>query len=115
MNIIYEKAKGLSVKWTIEDFVGNHNIHKDQHPNLQFFECTSIFTSKINPIKNYYDLFPDSEIIACVKLFNTSTKLDMKLLVKSTNQSKNNYYFKELQSQQLRIFLSLLLTGTARV
>ena len=86
--MIYDKAKGLGVKWTIEDFIGHYNIHEDQHSYLPVFEFTKMSSNRINFIKNFYEVFPGSEIIARVKVFNASMRPESNCLEKSTKQSK---------------------------
>ena len=57
IKIVFNKRKGLSVTWTIEDFVGNRNIHEDEHQYLPVYESTKIPTNHINPVKFFFEVF----------------------------------------------------------
>ena len=70
IKIMYDKRNKLSVTWKIEDFVGNKNIHEDEHQYLPIFESTKMPTNHINPIKNFMEVFPESEMKLCVDRFN---------------------------------------------
>ena len=57
IKIVFDKRKGLSVTCTIEDFVGNRNIHEDEHQYLPVYESTKIPTNHINPVKFFFEVF----------------------------------------------------------
>ena len=121
VKIVYDKRKGLNIVWTIEDFVGNRNIHEDKHQYLPVFESTKMPTSQVNPMKNFIEVFPEHEMRKCVQAFNDDM-LDesTKSWFKSTQnnkywRNKNNSYFKELTVDEFKIFLGLLMAGTTRV
>ena len=110
VSIIYDKRKKLVVKWTIEDFVGNKNIHEDDHQYLPIFEATKMPANHINPIKIFLEVFLENEMQVCVDAFNNDMLDEATSSWFNSGQknkywrNKNNSYFKPLSISEFKIF-----------
>ena len=114
----YEKKK--SVEWTVEKIIDNRNIHSEESGDFHpVYDYRHMDPTKINPLKNFLEIFPEKEMEKCVKLFNTEVRDHVELAntVRETKYSrnKNTYYLKKLTIGEFKIFLGLLLAATTRV
>ena len=69
----FDKTK--NVEWVVEKIIDNKNTHieesSDFHP---VYDYRHMDPSKINPLKNFLEIFPEDEMRKCVELFNSQVE-----------------------------------------
>ena len=119
VRVCYNKKKNLNVEWTIEEKVRNKNTHDEDTSLMPIYDYQTLDPYKVNPLKNFLEVFPQEEMIKCVNNFNTGVRHDMKLVVQNSKnakfwRNKNTSYIKALTLSEFKIFLGLLIASTCR-
>ena len=70
VHVPYDKSK--RVEWALEKIIKNKNTHieesRDFHPVYDYRYMDPL---KVNPLKKILEIFPETEMENCVKLFNS--------------------------------------------
>ena len=89
VEVKYEKNK--KIIWTIDDFCGAQNTHAEdlQLQDIVDYQFVSD-TTKINPIKDFFEMFPPGQMEVCVARFNAAV-LESTLCQKNMIQQSKNF------------------------
>ena len=89
VEVKYKKSK--KIIWTIDDFCGAQNTHAEdlQLQDIVDYQFVSD-TTKINPIKDFFEMFPPGQMEVCVARFNAAV-LESTLCQKNMIQQSKNF------------------------
>ena len=111
--------KNKFIYWEVEDIVEHCNVHQTQKKvdNCDFVE-ENVQRSKINPVKDFFRVFPIEEMKICVENFNRMVMHEISKSLKTRTSRRQwrykNDYFKELTLREFQVFIGLIYAASTR-
>jgi len=81
VTVTYGDKHKYKLDWKIESRIRNQNIHDEDTNIMPIVEYKVMEPETVNPLKNFFEVFPEVEMKKCVQNFNVGVKNDQKLVL----------------------------------